>query len=614
MGFLANALVLLASTSLITPVVSQDVYDYIVVGSGPGGGPLASNLARANYTVLLIEAGDQSTQGSSGEYPPQLTWDFFVKHYADEKKNMMNNHLTWKTKEGRYWVGAGKDTPPRDSKFLGVYYPRGSSVGGSSMINKQCTWLPSNSDWDYVKNVTGDASWSSDNMHKIFERIEKNNYLPAGTAGHGFNGYFQVNMNKPTSIGQPVLGIMQAIAANFSLSTAQADITKLMGTDANFPDPKRDWTTGVWGLPVHAKSNGERYSSRDYIKDTIDKKFPLTLSLNSLATRVLFTPDTSCGGKPRATGVEFLQGKSIYRADSRYKDGAKGTLKTATARKEVILSGGTFNTPQLLMLSGIGPKAHLTDLKIPVLVDSPGVGQNMQDNQEMPIIGAVTGQTGGGFSQPFLMMTTPHSPDGERDMFIMQGSFAFRGFWPANQTNAALPQDAPGTYGMSMVKNHPQNKKGYVRLLTSDPQDAPEINFMHFEQGADKDMNAMKHTIAWARKIYANAKGVTVKTVEPPCPAGPDANGSCGQADEDWITGQTFGHHPTSTAAIGADGDVNAVLDGRFRVRGVRGLRVVDASVFPRIPGIFPVVSTFMVSEKASDTMKEDAGKDVCAA
>jgi choline dehydrogenase len=78
--------------------------------------------------------------------------------------------------------------------------------------------------------------------------------------------------------------------------------------------------------------------------------------------------------------------------------------------------------------------------------------------------------------------------------------------------------------------------------------------------------------------------------------------------------GQTFGHHPTSTAAIGAEGDKNAVLDGSFRVKGVRGLRVVDASVFPRIPGVFPVVSTFMVSEKASDVVKEDAEKDVCAA
>lgn len=127
-------------------------------------------------------------------------------------------------------------------------------------------------------------------------------------------------------------------------------------------------------------------------------------------------------------------------------------------------------------------------------------------------------------------------------------------------------------------------------------------------------MGAMKDTIAWARKMYAAAKGITVTAKEPPCPQGPDAQGYCGQADEDWITGQTFGHHPTSTAAIGKDGDPMAVLDARFRVRGVRGLRVVDASVYPRIPGVFPVVSTFMVSEKASDVLKEDAGKDVCAA
>jgi choline dehydrogenase len=134
-----------------------------------------------------------------------------------------------------------------------------------------------------------------------------------------------------------------------------------------------------------------------------------------------------------------------------------------------------------------------------------------------------------------------------------------------------------------------------------------------YEEGKETDMGAMKDTIAWARKIYSSAKGVKVAAKEPPCPA-PDAEGYCGQTDEDWITGQTFGHHPTSTAAIGKDGDAMAVLDSRFRVRGVKGLRVVDASTFPRIPGVFPVVSTFMISEKASDVVKEDADKDVCAA
>ncbi|KAF2243807.1 GMC oxidoreductase [Trematosphaeria pertusa] len=613
MGFLTQALVLLAGASLLTPGLAQDTYDYVVVGSGPGGGPLASNLARANYSVLLIEAGDQTAQGP-GQYPPQVTWDFFVKHYADEKKNMMNNHLVWKTSQGRYWVGAGNSSPPANSKFLGVYYPRGSTVGGSSMINAMCTWLPADSDWNYIQNITGDASWNADNMRKIFQRIEKNNYLPAGTAGHGFDGYFQTNMNKPTGIAQPVLGIIQAIAQNFSVSTAQSDITSMMGSDANFLDPQRDWKTGIYGLPMHTKASGERYSSRDYVLDTIKGKFPLTLSMNSLATKVLFGNGTSCGGKPRAIGIEYLQGKSLYKADARYSESNKGTVKTATARKEVILSGGTFNTPQLLMLSGIGPKEHLAEFNIPVRVDAQGVGKNMQDNQEMPIIGQFSGQATGGFTQPIIMMKTKHSPDGERDMFIMQGTFAFRGFWPSNQTNNALPQDGANTYGISMVKNHPQNKKGYVKLLSASPQDTPDINFMHYEEGAETDMGAMKDTIAWARKIYAAAKGVTVTAKEPPCPAGPDAQGYCGKADEDWITGQTFGHHPTSTAAIGKDGDPMAVLDSRFRVRGVKGLRVVDASVFPRIPGVFPVVSTFMLSEKASDTMKEDADKDVCAA
>ncbi|CAI6332089.1 unnamed protein product [Periconia digitata] len=606
-------LALLASLSYVSHSVSQETYDYIVVGSGPGGGPLASNLARANYSVLLLEAGDQSTQGDSAQYPPQITWDFFVKHYEDEKKNMMNNHLTWKTKEGRYWVGAGNSTPPAGSEFLGVYYPRGSSVGGSSMINAMCTWLPPDSDWNYIQNLTGDASWSADNMRKIFERIEKTHYLPNGTAGHGFDGYFETNLKKTESLTQPVLGVIQAVAENFSVPTAESEIVDRMESDANFLDPKRDWTTGIFGLPFHQKANGDRYSSRDYIQDTLAGKFPLTLSTDSLATRVLFNK-TACGGEPRANGIEYLQGKSLYKADARYTSSSNGTLKTAIARKEVIISGGTFNTPQLLMLSGIGPKEQLSQFNISVLANSPGVGSNMQDNQEMPIIGQFN-VTVGPFTQPIIMMKTKHSPDGERDMFVMQGAgFAFRGFWPSNQTNTALPQDGPGTYGISMVKGKPQNTKGYVKLLSSNPQDTPEINFMLYEEGKDIDMGAMKDTIAWARKMYANAKGVSVAAKEPPCPSGPDAEGYCGQADEDWITGQTFGHHPTSTAAIGKDGDPAAVLDGKFRVRGVKGLRVVDASIFPKTPGVFPVVSTFMISEKASDVVKADAGKDVCQA
>jgi choline dehydrogenase len=140
-----------------TRFAAVDKYDYIIVGSGPGGGPLACNLARANYSVLLIEAGDQSVAGSGGQYPPQITWDFFVKHYADSERAMKYSHLTWRNADGSYWVG--RDNPPADAKLLGVYYPRGATLGGSSMINAMVTLLPSDSDWDHIVELTGDNTW-----------------------------------------------------------------------------------------------------------------------------------------------------------------------------------------------------------------------------------------------------------------------------------------------------------------------------------------------------------------------------------------------------------------------------------------------------------------------
>lgn len=158
MGFVTHIVLFLLATLLSTvAVATQEQYDYIVVGSGPGGGPLASNLARSNYSVLLVEAGDESPQGAG--HPPEITWDFFVRHYSDEKRNMMNNKMVWKTPQGRYWVGAGNSNPPNGSQFLGIYYPRGATVGGSSMTNAMCTWLPSDSDWNHIQNITGDTSW-----------------------------------------------------------------------------------------------------------------------------------------------------------------------------------------------------------------------------------------------------------------------------------------------------------------------------------------------------------------------------------------------------------------------------------------------------------------------
>jgi choline dehydrogenase len=164
-SLLSLTLLLLTEPILSTPPpkFSNTTYDYIVIGSGPGGGTVASNLARSNHTVLLLDAGDLSTPSptSYDQYPSSLTWDFFVKHYASPEKQLKNNHLTWRTKEGRYWVGKGVgEEKPEGAELLGVYYPRGATVGGSSMINAMVTFLPSERDWEVIVNVTGDGSWS----------------------------------------------------------------------------------------------------------------------------------------------------------------------------------------------------------------------------------------------------------------------------------------------------------------------------------------------------------------------------------------------------------------------------------------------------------------------
>lgn len=269
-------------------------------------------------------------------------------------------------------------------------------------------------------------------MRSIFTRIEHNNYMAQGTEGHGFDGFFQTFMaTKAQGQGGALEGnmVMDAYASDLNLSMPMSD---LLQRDPNAASADRDTTSSIYGLVQHQYSTGARYSSRDYIQAAqTNASIPLTVSLNSLATRILF--DTSapiensskCGsssaGAPRATGVEYLEGKSLYEADSRRSSsgGSAGTKKTVTARREVIVSGGAFNSPQLLMLSGIGPAEHLQQFNISVVKDLPGVGQSLMDNQEMPIVGSGDGGTG---IAGVAMVRTSHPAYGnERDMFLMGG-------------------------------------------------------------------------------------------------------------------------------------------------------------------------------------------------
>jgi choline dehydrogenase len=290
-------------------------------------------------------------------------------------------------------------------------------------------------------------------------------------------------------------------------------------------------------------------------------------------------------------------------------------------------------------LSGIGPSAEIKSFGIPVIADLPGVGLNMQDRYEIPVnvkhgtdFNVLNGCTFDGKPDDacltkwennpyFLALRGAYATNGlagamavhsnyasttDIDLFIFGGPVDFTGYFP-DWNDASLADHKH--FSWYTLKAHTRNTAGTVQLRSADPLDTPIINFNYFDTGttaggADTlDLNAMIQAVNMSREAlrkyadYAILGGDAFVEEEP----GPDV-----QSNEDigqYIKDRAWGHHASCTAAIGADGDPNAVLDSQFRVRGVQGLRVVDASVFPRIPGVFIQAPIFMVSEKAADVI-----------
>lgn len=290
-------------------------------------------------------------------------------------------------------------------------------------------------------------------MRQIFIRIEENLYLRSNEsrAGHGFDGFVQMGQgDSDFYLQQPGrLALLSHLAEDLVGhpldETAALDYLE---RDANFLGTSRDKTAEPFGLPNHNNNKGRRWTPRDLVKDTVARAPKLTLALESLATKILF--DES-GHAPKANGIEYLQGAGVYGASWQYDKATapKGIKRRAFARKEVIISGGVFNSPQLLQLSGIGNATLLRSLGIPVIADLPGVGENLRDNQELPVAGlspvnitSVEGDPGwanctfGAPEDPCIVqweqgtgpyaapsgnsecsfLKTNHSPDGNRDV------------------------------------------------------------------------------------------------------------------------------------------------------------------------------------------------------
>ncbi|PNS20620.1 Cellobiose dehydrogenase [Sphaceloma murrayae] len=623
----------LSGLAVTAPTPSD--YEYIIVGSGAGGGTLACRLAIAGKKTLLIEAGDDQVGNVNITVPgyqavvtqdPKLRWDIFVNHYQDQNRAKRDPKFTYETTPFNFHTSVDNKPIPAGATPKGILYPRAGTLGGCVTHNALIWITPHASDWEGIRRITGDLTWSSVNL-----------------GGNILNKVYQWLPTAPTDptillSDLPLTQHLAGGAAVMGVGPSPVDaVTGLAGTLLVDPNsrlnPARDATQGFFQIPLIQKG-GARTAVREYIANTVAKGYPLTVKTDTHVTKVRFVQDN---GQPRAVGVDYLEGKYLYRASP--LSGAQGTAGSVNATREVIISGGAFNTPQILKLSGIGPAAELRKFGIPVVKDLPGVGTNMQDRYEIPV--NVKQQRDFAILNDCVFDSSPTDPclqkwqnnpyvlaqrgayatnglaatmsvnsrfadNTDIDMYIFGGPINFIGYFPQWGDYAVRDHSFFSWY---TLKAHARNKAGTVQLKSSDPLDTPLINFNYFDtgttaNGADqKDLNAMIQAVNMSRqalreyKKYAILGGTDFEEIEP----GPNvqSNEQIGQ----YIKDRSWGHHACCTAPIGADSDPMAVLDSKFRVRGVKGLRVVDASIFPSIPGIFIQAPIMMAAEKAAESI-----------
>ncbi len=602
-------------------------FEYIVVGSGAGGGTVAARLAEAGHTVLVLEAGGDPRSLSGGDtLQPDVNrlphdydvpafhafaseneamrWDFFVRHYADDAAQRQD----WKYVE--QWEGRKVD---------GVLYPRAGTLGGCTAHNAQILIYPFDSDWQGIADLTGDASWRPAAMRKWFEKLENCHHRPPyrwlaklglNPTRHGWHGWLHTEKAIPmAALLEGDLFRTIADCAEEDLSLSGNPVRRVRAFFESWADPNDRRTVrgnpdGPCYMPLTTK-NHARMGTRERLLETARAHPNLRIQLNALATRVVLDE------RNHAVGVEYLEGERLYRA-SAAPHAESGEMRRVYASREVILAGGAFNTPQLLMLSGIGPAAELKRWGIPVRVDLPGVGRNLQDRYEISVANRMDFsewelykgvrfapgdpqfrewqecRSGIYATNGSVLSIFKRSPkaEGAPDLFCMALLTNFQGYYPTYSRKLGKELNY---LTWTVLKARTRNRAGEIMLRSADPRDTPAIDFRYFDEGGDEDLEAVVDGIRFVRRLTDTLRRRNGMKEEVP---GDDVQSD--EALKSYVRNNAWGHHASCSCAIGA------VLSSDFRVHGTEGLRVVDASVFPRIPGTFIASAVYMIAEKAA--------------
>ncbi|MEX2553985.1 MAG: GMC family oxidoreductase N-terminal domain-containing protein [Actinomycetota bacterium] len=546
--------------------MARDTYDYVIVGAGSAGCVLAGRLSQdPQARVLLIEAGPPDTKPAIRI--PAGAW------------SLMSSEVDWSYTTAPQDALGGRNEP----------WPRGKTLGGSSSINAQVYLRGDSGDFDGWAAL-GNEGWSYDAVEPYFKRAEG--------AGPDLSGHYG---------GEGPLRLSR-LSAPHPLGRGFKDACVERGVESNEGFRRAD-LLGV-GQPLVTQSYRRRWSVADAYLHPVRSRPNLKVLTGALATRVLLDSGL-------AVGVEYRQ---------------DGQELTAHAGSEVILCGGVVNSPQLLMLSGIGPGDHLKAVGVTTILDLPGVGLNLQDHLGVPVqmtmnqaalpdlaaaflhlLRYYVGHTGALTSnRSEVCAFLKSSPDLEAaDLALLFTPPPLPPLWPKPRWVAAEALGIVGRYlplvpdRFTAGRPHPITiaamvlrpaSVGHIRLASPDPLANPIIQPNYLSDPAGRDLSLLVEGVRTVRSICRSPALASLLAGEwrPGPQVGTDAE-IAGYVRRAAVSIK----HPVGTCKMGIDG--LAVVDPELRVHGVRGLRVVDASIMPVIPRGHMNAPTVMIAEKAAD-------------